>query len=290
MNAERFAPTISRRLKLGAYRYAWPLVRRLALRRRGMSLVAFAAGCLRPGDVVFDVGANSGYFSRVFAAAVGPRGHVHAFEPNPAFEGELQRAAAEYRGNITPVRAALSDHAGRAEFFVDTRPDGYGSTFNGAVARQWADAKYAAIEVSCSTLDQFCAQHGLAPAFVKLDVEGGESAVIAGGMGVLRQARPLLWFECASTGGLEHLSRLNELGYHLFLGNVLGRDGEWIARSDPRNPRHLLPLDATSLAGVSAVLDLAAIPRERLEEVKPLLGSETAGQFLSMHLDGSKTS
>src|SRR5690348_10959182 len=36
---------------------------------------------LRPGDVVFDVGANIGYLTLLACTLVGPNGHVHCFEP-----------------------------------------------------------------------------------------------------------------------------------------------------------------------------------------------------------------
>ncbi|HEX9841452.1 MAG TPA: FkbM family methyltransferase, partial [bacterium] len=43
---------------------------------------AFRAA-LRPGRAVLDVGANVGHYTLVAARAVGPRGHVWAFEPAP---------------------------------------------------------------------------------------------------------------------------------------------------------------------------------------------------------------
>ena len=38
---------------------------------------------IRPGDTVFDVGANFGWFTALFARWVGVTGRVHAFEPVP---------------------------------------------------------------------------------------------------------------------------------------------------------------------------------------------------------------
>lgn len=43
---------------------------------------AFSAA-LRPGDTVWDVGANVGYYTRQFAERVGGKGKVFAFEPSP---------------------------------------------------------------------------------------------------------------------------------------------------------------------------------------------------------------
>ena len=38
---------------------------------------------LAPGDTVLDIGANHGVYALQAALAVGPRGQVHALEPNP---------------------------------------------------------------------------------------------------------------------------------------------------------------------------------------------------------------
>ncbi|HYR96855.1 MAG TPA: methyltransferase domain-containing protein [Candidatus Binatus sp.] len=49
---------------------------------------------LRPGMVVADIGAGTGYFTRRFAAAVGPEGKVLALDVEPAMLEELRRRAA----------------------------------------------------------------------------------------------------------------------------------------------------------------------------------------------------
>jgi predicted methyltransferase len=36
---------------------------------------------VKPGDIVVNAGSNIGAFTVPLAKAVGPRGHVHAFEP-----------------------------------------------------------------------------------------------------------------------------------------------------------------------------------------------------------------
>ena len=46
--------------------------------RKPAAMLAFAG--VKPGDVVVDLIPGSNYFSRLFAAAVGPTGHVYSFE------------------------------------------------------------------------------------------------------------------------------------------------------------------------------------------------------------------
>src|SRR3954451_10004273 len=47
-------------------------------------LTLFFARYLEAGMTVFDVGANFGYYTLLFADAIGPRGRVIAIEPVPA--------------------------------------------------------------------------------------------------------------------------------------------------------------------------------------------------------------
>jgi protein-L-isoaspartate O-methyltransferase len=54
-----------------------------------------AAMRLRPGEVVADVGAGSGYFALRMARAVGPAGRVHALEVEPRLAAVLQQRVRE---------------------------------------------------------------------------------------------------------------------------------------------------------------------------------------------------
>jgi FkbM family methyltransferase len=252
-----------------------------------MSLVTFAAVCIRPGDTVFDVGANSAYFSRVFAAAVRPGGRVYAIEPNPNFDDELAMAAAEYEGILSPHCVALTDHLGEETLYVDNRSTALASTLNAASAAASRETTFSPIRVRCLTLDAFCADRRLSPAFIKLDAEGSEPAIFAGGIETLTRARPLLWLEYSSGSPAHHLMKLVSLGYRLFLGCVIARDGEWIARTDDRNPRALLPLDTAVFDSVGGIFDLAAIPEERVREATRLIGRQSADDFLRNELAAS---
>ena len=52
--------------------------------RKPAAPLAFAG--VKPGDVVADYAAGSGYFTRLFADVVGPSGHVYAVVPSALFE------------------------------------------------------------------------------------------------------------------------------------------------------------------------------------------------------------
>jgi hypothetical protein len=69
---------------------------------------------IKPGDKVADYIAAAGYFTRLFASAVGPAGHVYAVEPTAFFQFErFVKAVAELQSyavahpNVTVTTAAV---------------------------------------------------------------------------------------------------------------------------------------------------------------------------------------
>ena len=169
---------------------------------------------LRPGHTVLDVGANVGYYTLLASVLVGDAGRVHAFEPEPRNAGFLRRhAAINRRGNVRVEQAAVSDRAGTARF-------DFGS---GSGTGHLADA--GALEVRTLRLDDYCAEHGLAPDALKIDVEGAEVSVLEGARQTLERHRPVLFL---STHGAEvhapSLAFLRGLGYRV--SPILGGDVE----------------------------------------------------------------
>lgn len=131
-------------------------------------------GQVRPGDVVWDIGANVGFFTDKFAAASGLSGSVVAFEPSPgAFDALRQSQGAS--GSVRLENIALADFDGEADFHVS--PDGTDPT-NGLFATR-ADAAVRKVKVLRG--DTYRAAHtDLAPNRIKIDVEGYEYEVIKG--------------------------------------------------------------------------------------------------------------
>jgi ubiquinone/menaquinone biosynthesis C-methylase UbiE len=65
---------------------------------------------IRPGMVVADVGAGSGWMTVMMGALVGPTGHVFATEIDPRQLATVRgAAAAAHLDNVTPVQATASD-------------------------------------------------------------------------------------------------------------------------------------------------------------------------------------
>jgi FkbM family methyltransferase len=159
---------------------------------------------IRPGDTVLEVGTNIGIFTVLLARWVAPRGRVYGFEPAPASREALRdhlalNGVAEH---VTIVPAALGSEQRLADFYADGV-----SGQNTLSPRHTRIPGAARISVAVDTLDSFCQSNHLSPRVIKIDVEGFEHQVLAGGMGTLRAARPLvvaefhpmLWGETGST-------------------------------------------------------------------------------------------
>ena len=144
---------------------------------------------VRPGAVVLDVGAHVGYYTVLSAVLAGERGAVWAFEPNPANARFLRRHAEINRlRNVHVTEAAVADAAGTASFDFGTG-SGTGHLADGG-----------ALKVQTVRLDEFCTERGIAPAAIKIDVEGAERGVLEGARATLARHRPVVFL---STHGPE---------------------------------------------------------------------------------------
>lgn len=140
----------------------------------------------RPGWTVLDIGANIGAHCLRFSRIVGPGGMVHAFEPTEYAYGKLRRnLSLNDASNVRACRIALSDareDAREVSIKSSWRTDGKGSDMSQ--------------RVDFVRLDDWAAKQSLDRLdLVKLDVDGNEYAVVAGGVETLRRFRPLMLLE-----------------------------------------------------------------------------------------------
>jgi FkbM family methyltransferase len=124
-------------------------------------------GDIRAGDIVWDIGANQGFYTVKAAEMVGPTGKVVAFEPSRVSLPKL-RAATSHLPQVEIAEVALSNEAGEAQFF-DT-DDAYTSSM--------AAKGTGGYSVQVKRGDEYRAN--AAPNIIKIDVEGFEPEVIDG--------------------------------------------------------------------------------------------------------------
>lgn len=177
-------PTI-RRVKVGPVRLLVYvneyLGRRLLLSRNFESEeLALVGSQLRPGDVVFDIGANIGFMAMNFAHFVGPTGRVHAFEPI-ARNALLAQLSAELEGfrQVKVHQLAVSDAAGKRLSQVNTTDDSAAAYFSDTAGDD-------ATAIETISVDAAAEDFGLPRVdFIKIDVEGYELDVLKGALGML---------------------------------------------------------------------------------------------------------
>jgi FkbM family methyltransferase len=163
---------------------------------------------LRAGGDFVDVGAHVGMYSVAAALALGERGRVLAFEPNPGAREQLEaNLALNGCRNVIVSAAAVSDAPGETVLHVPATPD---PSFSSLEAGRFAEGEPIAVETT--TIDREVEAHGLRPAFVKVDVEGGELAVLAG-MARTLEALPTLLVEVSEESADAVASTLAACGY-----------------------------------------------------------------------------
>ena len=148
------------------------------LRRRGIwseAETALYRRLLRPGQTAVDGGAHVGYFTTLFARQVGVDGLVIAFEPEPQNRSLLEEnVRANGYANVKVVGRALAAEAGQQPLSLAAENLGDHRLGRELPARE-------TITVSTTTLDAELDAIGRRPALIKLDVQGAEAAVLAGG-------------------------------------------------------------------------------------------------------------
>lgn len=183
----------------------------------------FIRESVKPGMVVFDVGANIGAHTLTLADAVGPRGVVHAFEPTRVFDVLDANVARNGFGNRVRLnRVALGDRPGMTRFMA-CKPGNELFTSRGVpLAPDVATGAY--VEFPVMTLDDYAARNGIGRIdFMKVDVEGSEVSVFRGAQRLLAsRAIGCLLFElsdvCLANSGSsssELLDCVGSAGYRL---------------------------------------------------------------------------
>ncbi|MBI3960123.1 MAG: FkbM family methyltransferase [Chloroflexi bacterium] len=203
----------------------WGLLRSLAiyygLPARARRDRDFYAQFVRPGHLVFDIGAHVGNRLRVLRQ-LGAR--CVAVEPQPLFADLLQRLYGRDE-QVALVREAIGSTTGEATLHISRRTPTVTTLSVGWMAAvqqagSFADVRWEeTVTVPVTTLDALITRHGT-PDFCKIDVEGSELAVLKG----LSVPLPLLSFEYIpatremALACIERLQALDDYRYNWSVG------------------------------------------------------------------------
>lgn len=147
------------------------------------------------GDFVYDVGANIGFLTLLFARQTGPQGHVYAFEALPENEVRLTKNIKRngFQDWVTVIPAAVMDRSEPVDFYIGPST-GMGKV-QGSAGRDSVDYRES-ILVEGLSLDEYVERTGIPRAdIVKIDIEGGEVLAVPGMRTLLQIHRPIVMIE-----------------------------------------------------------------------------------------------
>lgn len=176
------------------------------------------------GKTIYDIGTHIGFHSLSFAVIVGEKGSVISFEPNPfnieRFKAILAKNT-DLAQRIKLCEAAVSNNNGQEEFFFSDNVEGGASSggFIDSAETPWGRGVYSEFKempVKTIRLDDLEAEMGIKekPAVMKIDVEGAEGLVLAGGREILKNYGPVILMEVHSTINMYYIMDiLKDLNY-----------------------------------------------------------------------------
>lgn len=146
---------------------------------------------LNKPKMIFDIGANIGYFS-LFCAKYFPSVKIFCFEPIPTTYSYLvKNIRLNHAGNIFPQNIGLTNSKQTLEMF-------YSPEISSASSLQNLLDIPTTEKIPCefSTLDDFSLENNIERLdFIKCDVEGAEKFVYEGGIKTIEKFRPIVFSE-----------------------------------------------------------------------------------------------
>lgn len=168
----------------------------------------------KPDSIIYDLGANIGYFSLLCSAA-SDKAKIFCFEPIPDNMSILcHHLLVNHIKNVFPVNMAISDHFGLVDFSADNISHSY--TYK-QTSEHYGNREVN-IKVGVISLDILINELQFSkPDIIKIDVEGAEYDVLKGAIEVIKIYKPkiLLSTHEAHIKGIEKkcLGFLDDINY-----------------------------------------------------------------------------
>ncbi len=159
---------------------------------------------IKPGSVVYDIGANVGFYTLLASKLVGKQGRVFAFEPLAENIFYIKKhVRINLCNNVMIIEVAVSER--NAAVFFQEGVNSAEGTISPSGKRQ----------VKAKSLDRMYAMGEiLPPDYIKVDIEGGELSALLGSRELISKYYPTIFL---STHGADMhkkcCSLLQEIGY-----------------------------------------------------------------------------
>lgn len=179
---------------------------------------------IKPGDTVFDLGANFGWYAIPFVRLVSPKGLVYCFEPDNSVLPELRRNLEVNfgaNGNFKIEPIAVSNFNGESELYFSKK---FGPAFSSLVKNYFPGRAHHQT-VPVTKLDSYVKRNKIKEInFIKCDVEGSELDVFKGAASLLaRNPSPIILIEINEQDPRETFAIARKFGYQPYYleGNKL---------------------------------------------------------------------
>ncbi|MBK8847948.1 MAG: FkbM family methyltransferase [Bacteroidetes bacterium] len=171
---------------------------------------------IKKGDIVCDIGANIGFYTKIISRLVGIKGYVHAFEPDKKNFEYLQRNCFSL-ANVSLNPNAVSEQNGTVTVYV--------SDFLNVDHRTYEPESYKTkYEMPCVSIDSYL-QRNKKVDFIKMDIQGFEMFALKGMKQCLEYNHQIkllseLWpygLQKSGSSVKEFADFLFQLGFQIFL-------------------------------------------------------------------------
>ena len=173
---------------------------------------------IKNGDVVFDIGANIGYFTLMFAKLVGENGKVYAFEPSPDVFDILKKNV-ELNGykNVILLNKAVSTKTENIKLYLSLGGASDNHIYDSCDNRQ-------SVVIDAIALDDWFKNYDGKIDFIKMDIQGAEGKALQGMINLLKTNKKIkivseFWPSGLIKSGIEPKEYLNSLvncGFKLY--------------------------------------------------------------------------
>jgi FkbM family methyltransferase len=178
------------------------------------AVVSELVALVKQGDIAYDIGAHIGFMTLVLASRVGKQGRVFAFEPVPDNVVNLKSVVLLNRleHTVSIVPKAVSNTTCLEKMVLRESSSIH---ILEKIGQQEGVISGCKIDVETTTLDFFLLHKGHPiPNLLKIDVEGSETLVIEGALGLLKRHSPTLLIEVHGPDNAGNLwDLLQEMGY-----------------------------------------------------------------------------
>jgi len=187
----------------------------------------FIQKILRGGEVVYDIGANIGFYTILFSRLVGDTGKIHAFEPSQReYHSLCENISLNKLNNVVLNQLGISNQNTLATLNVlkDEKFGAY-NTLGKVTHHAVRNAEINQETIRLTTLDSYFENYSSKiPNLLKVDVEGVEKLVFQGGRSILKsEDAPLIVCEiCEETlegtnsSSEEICQLLKQYGYSIY--------------------------------------------------------------------------